>query len=250
MIELIDVFCGVGGLARGEPAAVPFELAAATQARLGIAESLVHVAPWGHETDVGRANARLFEATAARPATLAPCPVCLPAAGRGLPGETAQVSEALAQRAWACLLRPKSDGWLMCEWVAGPLLKVLEERRLPALVHAGECDLPALADMAARYPGLPWVLLDPGYRQQQNLVPLLAARPNIMLALGGAYAVHTGLEDLVRSVGAARVLFGTGLPETEPACAVTYLLYSGLADEQKRMIGAANARRLREEVRR
>ena len=88
------------------------------------------------------------------------------------------------------------------------------------------------------------LLLETGYRQYRSLAPLLAAFPHTYLVLGGGYAVHGGLEHLAATVGAERVLFGTGFPGTEPMTTVTYVMYSGLSDEQRQLVGAGNIDRL------
>ena len=54
----------------------------------------------------------------------------------------------------------------------------------------------------------------------------------------------------VATVGAERLLFGTGFPEAESMSAVTQLMYAEISDEQKRLIGAGNLKRVISEIRR
>jgi predicted TIM-barrel fold metal-dependent hydrolase len=66
---------------------------------------------------------------------------------------------------------------------------------------------------------------------------LMKAFPNLYLSIGNNYGVHGGLEQLCRTLGADRLLFGTEFPNAEPMSAVSYLLYSALSDEVKEQIG-------------
>ncbi len=235
-IRLIDVQCGFGGAAPGVRHVVSAAETVAAQRELAIARSLVRLTPEKMDTDVPFSNARLAAACQAEP-TLTPCPVVMPACGGDLPAEADQVAACLAMGAAAVVVRPAQDGWLPVPWMADPLFRALEERRLPVLLLERFVTLEQAAALAERFPALPFILAQQGYRSQRMLMALLGAFPNLHLSIGNNYGVHGGLEQICRVHGARRLLFGTEFPNAEPMAAVTYLMYSALSDEEKEQVG-------------
>ena len=242
-IELVDAQCGFGGATPGDPSIVGADQLVADLKRIGLTRALPRLLPEEIEIDAPAANARLHAACAEHPG-LSPCPLVVPSGGGDLPSEEEQVSALLAQGAAAACIRPDRDYWTLAPWNCDALFHALERRRLPVMVSLAKLGIEAIGGLAERYPDLPFLLLEASYRQYRSLVPLLAAFPGTYLVLGGGYAVHGGLEYLAATVGAERVVFGTGFPVTEPMTAVTYLMYSGLSDEQKQLVGAGNLDRL------
>jgi predicted TIM-barrel fold metal-dependent hydrolase len=57
------------------------------------------------------------------------------------------------------------------------------------------------------------------------------------------------VEFYASSVGAERLLFGTGLPDAEAGAAIGQFLYADLTGEEREWIGAGNFRRLQEGIR-
>jgi hypothetical protein len=248
-ITLFDAFCGFGGARRGETARPSVDDLVAEMQRLGISRALARIAPEDLDQDVAASNARLYAACAGRPA-LVPCPIVLPSGGGNFPSEEEQLAGHVAQGCGAVWIRPGPDYWSLAPWASAALFAALAARRLPVLLTESLVTLEQVADLASRHPRLPVLLAGVSYRQQRTLLPLLGACPGVHLVLGEGYAVHLGLEQIVAEVGAERVLFGTGFPRTEAMCAITYLLYSALAEEQKQMIGYQNGERLLNEVER
>jgi predicted TIM-barrel fold metal-dependent hydrolase len=107
-----------------------------------------------------------------------------------------------------------------------------------------------VADLAGRYPRLPIVMYQLGYRTQRLLVSLLKAFPNVYLSVGSPWSVHLGLELVAAQVGPQRLLFGTGFPYAEPMASVTMLTYSELGDADKQLVGSGNLERLIREIQR
>jgi hypothetical protein len=247
-IALFDAFCGFGGARRGETARPSADDLIAEMQRLDITRALARIAPEDLDQDVAASNARLYAACAGRP-ELVPCPIVLPSGGDFPPAEE-QIAGHVAQGCGAVWIRPGPDYWSLAPWASGALFSALEARRLPVLLTESMVTLEQVAGLASRHPRLPVLLAGVSYRQQRTLLPLLRACPGVHLVLGEGYAVHLGLEQIVAEVGAERVLFGTGFPRTEAMCAITYLLYSALAEEQKQMIGCQNGERLLNEVER
>jgi uncharacterized protein len=248
-IRLFDVQAGFGGVPKGKIGAVgPDEIVEEMQ-RLEIARALVRTLPDELIHDVPSANETLFKACRQH-SMLVPCPILIPNGGRDLPSEADQVAEAIERNAGAAFVRPEADYWNTEEWACGNLLSALENRRLPAFCHTNKLSLDTIADLAGRYPGLPFIAAGISYRSHRILVPLLKAFRNVHMSIGNPYTVHNGIEFLAKEIGPERLLFGTGFPDAEAMPAVTQLLYADVSAEAKELIGSGNMERLTGDVER
>lgn len=248
-IELWDMQCGFGGATPGDPSVAKADELVAEMQRVGIARAVVRTAPEDLDCDVLASNAALYAACSEHSALL-PCPVVVPSTGGDLPPEAEQLQGHLRRGCAAVSIRPGRDHWRLAPWNSDALFRVLATHRVPALINGEQVGLEQIAELAARYPELPIVVIGMAYREHRALAALLQAFPRVHLGLGGACAVHGALEHLAATVGAERVLFGTGFPVSEPMAAITYLMYADLSTEQKALIGSGNAQRLLAEVRR
>ncbi len=247
-MTLYDVQTGFGGAVAGEPGILTADALRDEMRRLEIARGVARVVPETMEFDIPAGNTRLY-AACAEDDLLIPCPVVAPNSGGDLAEEAAQADEAIRHGAWAVWIRPAQDYWLLAEWVCDDLFRALQERRLPVLCLERLVAPEQLAALAGRYPALPFILAEGSYRNQRIYLPLLETFPNIYLSTGNNNIVYQGIEQMVRRVGAERLLFGTGFPGTEPMTAVTHLMYADLADDQRQLIGAGNLLRLKEGIR-
>ncbi len=248
-IALFDAHCGFGGATPGDTTRVSADELAAEMQRLGIARALVRIVPEEMDSDIVDSSAQLSAACASHPFLL-PCPVVVPNGGEGIPSEDEQIAQHARQGAGAVWIRPAADYWSLAEWASGPLFRALARRRMPVLVVESVVNVEQVGALAGAYPELRLLLAGASYRQQRVLRGLLRSFPNVYVVLGGAYCVHGGLEQFAAEFGAARVLFGTGFPRTEAMAAITYLMYSGLSEEEKQLIGSGNLERLLGEVER
>lgn len=242
-IPLFDVQADFGGALPGQRDFPSAEDLAGRLRRAGIERALVRITPTDLECDQPRGNRKLLEACSAHK-NFVPCPVVVPGTGGGIPPEPQQVDELLAQGAVAVCIRPAQDGWCLLPWVSGRLFEALQERRLPLLCLERFVGLDAVGDLAGRYPRLPLILAEVGYRSQRVILPLLETFPNVHLSIGRTFAVHRGIETTVERLGPERLLFGTGLAGYEPMLAVSMLLYCHLGDDPKRLIASGNLDRL------
>ncbi|MHB9130601.1 MAG: amidohydrolase family protein [Armatimonadota bacterium] len=246
-ITLFDVQAGFGGASRGKPeVASASELLAAMQ-QLNIAKSLVRMYPDEFDTDQQLSNALLYHGCAGHPELIS-CPVVLPAVGGDFALEEAQVDEHIRREAGAVVVRPGADSWLLTPWASGKLFQVLEKRKMPVICLERQVPMEQVAELAGRYPALPLIFAEVGYRQHRGLLSLLAAFPNIYLSIGNCFTAHKGIEQIVELYGAERLLFGSGYPLAEPMAAITQLMYAGINDEQRQLIGAGNLQRLIEGI--
>ncbi len=248
-IRLFDVQAGFGGAKLGEKEFVSADSWRAEMDRLEVDRALVRLSPEDLDRDITRGNDLILEACRNEP-RFAPCLTMAPSTDGDLPAEVEQVEALAACGAGAAWLRPSHDGWSLREWGSGPLMEALVDRQMPTYFLERMIGLEALADLAGRYPKLPFILAEVGYRSQRVLLPLLKACGNVHLSIGSNYTVHGGIEQIVRAVGPERLLFGSGFPQADPMMAVTQLMYADLSDEHKAMIGAGNLERMIEEVRR
>lgn len=246
-IELFDVQAGFGGAAAGVSRAYSAAELAAELARNRIAGALARITPESLDTDVVRSNGLLLDACIQNPA-LVPCPVVVPASGYDLPSEDEQAEAAVQAGALAVVIRPGPDSWIVADWLSDRLFRALGDRHIPVFCLTRLVSIEQVAATARRFPALPLILAEASYRQQQILIPLLETFPNIYLSAGNNYIVSGGLEQVAARVGAARVLFGTGLPDSEAAGAISYLMYAKLSTEEKQLIGSGNIRRLGEGI--
>lgn len=248
LIRLWDIQSGFGGAQPGVKALVESGDLLAAMDRLEIERALVRILPADLDVDIERSNTRLISACDASRKRLIPCPIVAPNGAGDLADETEQVDRAITAGAAAVWLRPDADHWLMSDWCAGQLMRTLAARRLPAIISAGALTLDTVAQMAGAHPLVPFLLIGLDYRSQRSLVPLLQAFNNIYLSIGSNYTVTGGVEQICRTVGAGRLLFGSGYPNVEPAAAVGTLLYAAISTEEKELIGYENMRRLQEGI--
>lgn len=248
-LELFDVQCGFGGGAHGRPETVAASDCAAELSRLGIGGGLMRTVPGGLIADVAAANGALYGACAQHEGFV-PCPILVPNTAGDLRPEAEQVGDAIEHGAGAVCLRPEADCWHAASWASNGLFEALTERRMPVFCLETYFTFDTLAELAGRYPDLPFILAGLQYRGGRTLVPFLETFPSVFLSIGSNYAVHRGVETLAARIGPERLLFGTGYPEADPGSALTLFTYSGLGGEAAAMVGSGNIERLMEGIQR
>ena len=242
-MECFDIQCGFGGARRGQSQIATVEQCLEMTGRLKIAGALVRSEPDDLSIDIELANRLLFRACGSLPA-LVPCPVVVPDTAGDVPPAREQVEAHVKAGAGAALIRPAVDHWDVAPWVADGLFEALADRRLPLYCLLRYISFAQVAEIAGRWPELPIVLAEIPYGSQRILYPLLTRFGNIHISIGPVLANHLGLEDLVRRVGAGRLLFGTGFPRFEPMMALSQFVYAELGGEDRAAIGAGNWRKL------
>ena len=148
------------------------------------------------------------------------------------------------------VIRPRQDYWSLAPWCCDRLFTALQTRRLPVLCQTSELSYEDVAALAERYPTLPLIIIGADYRSQRILLPLLEACSNVYLSIGSNYIVQRGIEQCVETVGARRLLFGTGYPDVDMAGHISQLMYADISDDEKRLIGSGNLDRLIQGVQR
>ncbi|WP_163505981.1 amidohydrolase family protein [Fodinicola acaciae] len=231
MTELIDVHASFGAYPRAYVTGQSPEGLAADMRRLGIAAAVVgSTASVWHDPANGNAEAL----TVAGMAGMHPCVTILPPT----PEESVDLKGATAARMY-----PVTHDFDPLDPAMDPLYEQLVARGLPLTVGLPDIGWPTLDALAGRWPRLPVIVSAIGYRALRRLAAVFRRRPNLHADLVN-FASHEGLEWFVRHFGAERLLFGTGTPVRDPAEAVARLMWSGLSDADRALVGHGNARRL------
>lgn len=139
-------------------------------------------------------------------------PVVIPAvAGAGWPDSVDEVLGAPLVR--ACPQRHRFE-------VLGPTAlrfwRALADQGVPLALDASECGLSAVGALAAAVPNLRVLVLTPGYRELRRLTELLEQAPGVVVETGTIVSAGA-IEWLARTVGAHRLVFGTGAPQWDDA---------------------------------
>ena len=132
--------------------------------------------------------------------------------------------------------------------IYGDIAERCEQRRLPWLLSLGWWTPAHIHQLCAAFPRLRVILSGLDYRADEWLYPLLAQHDELRICPVPNYICPRGLERFVARFGAARLLFGSGLPEFSPGGLISYIMYSELSAEEKAGILAGNAEALFQEV--
>jgi predicted TIM-barrel fold metal-dependent hydrolase len=240
-LQFMDCNCRIGAFeAKEEPHFTDLDGLLAEMTYLGVADALV-MHSWASRWSPREGNRKLEELISGRE-NLRPCYVALPAAT----GELAEPTEFAAQvrgRKGAVRLCPRDHQWDFTPWCAGSLLEALDARRVPVLIDIGQTSWDQVAVVLERYRQLPVIILNTSYRVDRHIYPLFQAYPNLYLETY-TYKMTWGIEDISSRFGADRLIFGTGLPETDGGGALAQVLYADLSDDEKAKIAGGNLRRL------
>jgi predicted TIM-barrel fold metal-dependent hydrolase len=239
--KLLDANAMLGRLphadvGEGSPAAL-----VKTMDRLGIGKALVyHSLAWRHDPQVG--NELLLREIADEP-RLSPCWVVLPDTC-DTPGDaTRLVARARARGVLAVRTFPADHGYSIDDADSARLLDAVSEASLPVFLDADQADWSAVERIATRRPGLKLVICKVGYRALRRLTGVLSRSAGVHVDLS-YLSSHLGMEWLVDRLGPHQIVFGTGMPERDPAGAVTRLMLSELSETAIEAIGRGNALRL------
>jgi predicted TIM-barrel fold metal-dependent hydrolase len=146
-------------------------------------------------------------------------------------------------------LHPLLDGYHPDDPAVHPIIELLVERRLPALIHCGHpiFTLPwSIEELVIRYPMARIIL---GHMGHGNIIYINGAidvatrHPNVYLETSGM-PMHTKIAEAMRRVGPDKVLFGSDAPFHEIGVEVRKVQVSGLSDEDVTRVLERNARKL------
>jgi predicted TIM-barrel fold metal-dependent hydrolase len=163
--------------------------------------------------------------------------------------ETRRLLDEHGSRFRGVKLHPLLDGYHPDDPAVHPIIELLIERGLPALIHCGHpiFTLPwSIEELIRRYPEARVVL---GHMGHGNIIYINAAidvaarNPNVYLETSGM-PMHSKIREAVERVGPDRVLYGSDTPFHHPSVELAKVRVSGLpADLTERVLGE-NGRRL------
>lgn len=209
--------------------------------RFALSGALVSaMASWLHDPIGGNAEATALAHSLADRGVLA-CWSAVPATPGELDSLTELVEHAVDEGVAAFRIHPASHGF--SPNLLDELYAAMQANRLPLCIDSAEITWPELTGIAARYPELPIVISNLGYRKLRELWAALDGHTNIYVDLVD-FAAHQGVEWLAANDLADRLLFATGLGLRDPGESVVRLAWSGLDDATVRLVGAGNASRL------
>ena len=141
-------------------------------------------------------------------------------------------------------LHPLLDGYHPDDPAVHPIIELLIERDLPALIHCGHpiFTLPwSIEELVVRYPAAKIIL---GHMGHGNIIYINAAidvaarHPNVYLETSGM-PMHSKIREAVERVGNDRVLYGSDTPFHHPSVELAKVRVSGLStDLTERVLGA------------
>jgi hypothetical protein len=231
MTELIDVHASIGAYPRAYASGQTVDELAADMCRLDIKAAVVgSTASVWHDPSYGNTEALVV----ARTPGLHPCVTAVPPT----PEETTDLSGAVAVRIY-----PATHDFDPLDRALDPTYEQLTADGLPLTVGIDDIGWSALDALAGRWPGLAVIVSALGYRALRRLAPVFGRRANLHADTVN-FATHEGLEWFVRNFGAERLLFATGTPVRDPAEAVARLMWSGLTEGDRKLVGHGNAQRL------
>lgn len=139
--------------------------------------------------------------------------------------------------------RASDDGYF-------PVYEYAEAHSLPILSHCWDGDslggTSTVNGLAGMFPKVTFIIGHSASSWEVMQAAALEAkqRENVYLDLTGSRLLRGLLEEMVRRVGAQRVLFGTDVPFIDPRPGLGRVLMADLSDDDKRLILGLNAKRV------
>lgn len=238
---LYDANCAVGTWPTDRVAYETVNGLLSEMERLGIERALVsHTL--GQHFDPPQANELLMQELAGHDRLL-PCWTLLPLSC----GEMGTLDELLASMAAAGVravrLYPRLHSYALEAWQCGDLLSALAERQYVVLIDMDQADWSEIDRACAAYPGLSWVLTQTGYRQLRFMFAAMKRHPNLYCDLSNM-TTYLGVEEVLKTFGSRRLLFGTGLPACDPGGPIARVFYTAAPEADVAAIAHGNLERL------
>ncbi len=252
-LRFFDANCLVGRISRPGPGTLhsPEDILGELR-RHGVQEALIAAAQ-AAERDTS-ANSKILDVVAQHPGTR-PVWVMPQHTTIDIPDPDAFVAEILAAGVCGVRVAPSPyHGHLVAPWALGPAWSALASARMPVLLASSDLgrypDGPSTGfsaqnvyDMCQAFPDLPMVIVRTNFSAVRVLVPLLRECPNLHAEMS-FFTAHRGYEFLAKTVGADRLLFGSGMPVGPPGPSVLGTTFAKIPQADRALIAGDNLRRL------
>lgn len=138
-----------------------------------------------------------------------------------------------------------THGYRLVPRNVGGLFECLNADHVPVILNFGASNVSVseLADLAERYPGIPFIVARFPPTVMRNLLPLLLHAPNVYLETS-LFQVNGGIEWACNALGPERLVFGSNMPTSSLGAAVAPVLYADIPRESKQLIASGNLMRL------
>jgi len=220
---LFDANCAVGAWPTDRVAYETVDQLLAEMARLGIARALVSHTLARHYDPV-QGNRMLMEALAGRE-RLDPCWTLLPSSCGEMGSIDGLMRDMADQGVRAVRLYPRSHSYSLDDWQCGDLFRALSERRYVVLMDIDEAGWSDIDRICGAYPSLSLVVTQTGYRHLRFLFALMMRHANLYCDLSN-FSTYLGVEEMIARFGSRRLLFGTGLPQSDPGGPIARVFYT------------------------
>ncbi len=167
----------------------------------------------------------------------------------GAVDETRRLLDEPGSRFRGVKLHPLLDAYHPDDPIVHPIIELLIERNLPALIHCGHpiFTLPwSIEELIRRYPAAKIIL---GHMGHGNIVYINAAidvaarNPNVYLETSGM-PMHAKIREAVERAGPDRVLYGSDAPFHHPSVELAKVRVSGLPQDLTDRVLGENGRQL------
>jgi predicted TIM-barrel fold metal-dependent hydrolase len=164
-----------------------------------------------------------------------PCWVVMPHNTGEMPPPDELLAQMSRRGVKAVRAFPVVQSFKLSDWCVGPLLDMLEAKKIPFFLDMDQTNWDEVAGMLKAHPHLKLVLLKTSYRCDRMLYPLFEKFDNLYLETA-TFQIMRGIEDVCRKFGPQHLVFGTGLPLLDAGGPIAQITYAELPLEHKRMI--------------
>lgn len=142
-------------------------------------------------------------------------------------------------------------------WSMGKVFSIMQDRRLPLVISLGQLTWAfnqvwwdTLYYLSTSYPHLP-IIVDGHSTQELTqsrfILPILKSCFNLYLDIHNLIQYRI-IEEIVKQVGAEKLLFSSGIPFSNPGASVMRVLMAEIQKEEKAKIAEGNIRKILSEV--
>ncbi len=161
-------------------------------------------------------------------------------------GELGDLSEYIfsltAKKVVMVRLFPKVHNFVLSDYCSGSLLSLLEKQKIPVALWHTQTSWNEIDKLCSNYPELSIIVEGVGRKllyDNRIFYPLLKKHKNLFLESHNL-TNYSGLDDMVKKLGAEKFIFGTFMPKNDPEASLMPVVYGDFPLENKRMVATDN----------